>query len=94
METKSFGRAIGQEEETEAIMTGESATEAYKKILELANKEDVTTNFDRITESPEALAEFLRSVRCYCDYIHNCKKCPTGCKNGGWLGWLQEKYHE
>lgn len=60
---------------------------------EIQNKER-KTNFDRITESPEALAEFLRSVRCYCDYIHNCKKCPTGCKNGGWLGWLQEKYHE
>ena len=51
------------------------------------------TNFDDITSSPERLAEFLRSVKCYCDYIHNCKKCPTGCKNGGWLGWLREEYH-
>ena len=31
-------RAIGQEEETEVIMTGESVIEGYKKLMEMAEK--------------------------------------------------------
>lgn len=71
MENKYLGRAIGQEEETEVIMTGQSAAEAYKKMLEMAeNAKDFTTNFDRITESPEALAATMREVALYC---YTCK---------------------
>ena len=33
---KMESKAVGQEEETEVIMTGESAAEAYKKLLEMA----------------------------------------------------------
>ena len=59
-------RAIGQEEETEVIMTGESATEAYKKLLEMAENaaNAKKTRFEVITESPASLADFLIDVRC------------------------------
>ena len=83
-------RAIGQEEETEVIMTGESATETYKKLLEMANKEDVTTNFDRITESPEALAEFIAEDRKWCHDI-SCSPNCTGCTKDGVLEWLNRR---
>lgn len=102
MENKYLGRAIGQEEETEVIMTGESATEAYKKLMEMAeNAEDVTTNFERITESPEALAEYLFQIdyncivcppehrnRCYC--YENCDLQREEAKKA-WLEWLEKE---
>lgn len=95
-------RAIGQEEETEVIMTGESAAEAYKKLMEMAeNAEDVTTNFERITESPEALAEYLSDIdyscivcppehsnRCCC--YENCDLEREEAKKA-WLEWLEKE---
>ena len=64
-------RAIGQAEETEVIMTGESAIEGYKKLMKMAeNARDITTNFDRITDSPEALAKFLGTW-----FVLPCKLC-------------------
>lgn len=59
-------KAIGQEEETEVIMTGESAAEAYKKLLEMAENDANAkkTRFEVITESPASLADFLIDVRC------------------------------
>lgn len=84
-------RAIGQEEETEVIMTGESAAETFKKILEMAeNAEDVTTNFDRITESPETLAEFIAEDRKWCHDI-SCSPDCTGCTKDGVLEWLNRR---
>lgn len=59
-------RAIGQEEETEAIMTGQSVIEGYKKLMKMAEKEANAkkTRFEVITESPASLADFLIDVRC------------------------------
>lgn len=95
METKSFGRAIGQEEETEVIMTGESAAEAYKKLLEMAENaaNAKKTNFEAITESPEKLAEFIVRDRKEC---HNaiCAEICTGCDEDKVLEWLMEKCNE
>lgn len=59
-----------------------------------AGKPKPLTNEEYIRNcSTEELAKFLQSVNKYCDYMHNCKKCPTKCKNGGWIGWLKEIHH-
>ena len=62
MENKYLGRAIGQEEETEVIMTGESAIEGYKKLMKMAENAEQAkrTNFEAITESPETDLETHR----------------------------------
>lgn len=51
------------------------------------------TNFDRITESVESLAEFLYELRgCY---VHSCYKCPLlsidECNEKGIKEWLQKE---
>lgn len=63
-------KAIGQEEETEVIMTGESVIEGYKKLMEMAEKaaNAKKTRFEVITESPEKLAEFIYCLVEVCDY--------------------------
>ena len=56
-----------------------------------------TTNFDRITASPKALAEWLNEHSDYCREIQNwqCDKCPYGDKDcpieNTWLDWLNEE---
>lgn len=55
----------------------------------------VVTNFKRITESPEVLAEFLDDVTTYCGSAHNCLSCPLykakDCDKDGLIEWLQEE---
>lgn len=94
-------RAIGQEEETEVIMAGESATEAYKKILTILNmaenaEQAKRTNFEAITESPEKLAEFLDKIIRHCsDYDKDCTECPMkenrNCDYETTLEWLMQE---
>jgi hypothetical protein len=58
------------------------------------------TNFDRITESPEKLAEWLDEHSDYCREIQNwqCDKCPYCDKDctreNTWLDWLNEECKE
>lgn len=93
-------RAIGQAEETEVIMTGESVIEGYKKLMKMAeNAKDVTTNFDRITESPEKLAEFIDKILCHCsDHDKDCTECPMrenrNCDYETTLEWLNQEGEE
>ena len=94
-------KAIGQEEETEVIMTGESAAEAYKKLLEMAENAEQAkkTRFEVITESPEKLAEFLDKIIRHCsDYDKDCTECPMkenrNCDYETTLEWLMEKCNE
>ena len=59
--------------------------------------EIVRTNFDRITDSPKALAEWLDEHCDYCNEIQHwqCCKCPYHDKNcvgeSQWLYWLNEE---
>ena len=59
-------------------------------------------NFERITESPEALAEFLETFEndwCgVCDFIGGCTECPLeNCtemeheRRELWMWWLMKK---
>ena len=98
MENKYFGRAIGQEEDATAIATGENAVKGYEELMKMAeNARDITTNFDRITASPEALAEWLDEHCDYCKEIQDvqCDKCPHAgryCVHYNiWLEWLNEE---
>ena len=55
------------------------------------------TNFQRITESPEALAEWLNEHSDYCKEIQNwqCIDCPYSDKyctrENQWLDWLMQE---
>lgn len=59
--------------------------------------EEYRTNFERITESPEALAEWLDEHCDYCKEIQDvqCDKCPHSgryCVHDNiWLEWLNEE---
>lgn len=101
-------KAVGQEEETEVIMTGESAAEAYENLMKsVENAKEVTTNFDRITESPERLAKVLamKALR-PCGYELPCnvdcplnKRCmednePPPTDYEVWLIWLEMESKE
>ena len=94
---KMESKAVGQEEETEVIMTGESAAEAYKKLLEMAENAEQAkkTRFEVITESPEKLAEFLDKIIRHCsDYDKDCTECPMkenrNCDYETTLEWLMK----
>ena len=94
-------KAIGQEEETEVIMTGESVIEGYKKLMKMAENAEQAkrTNFEAITESPEKLAEFLDKIIRHCsDYDKDCTECPMkenrNCDYETTLEWLMEKCNE
>ena len=52
------------------------------------------TNFERITKSPEKLAEFINLVLvCACDNHGDCDECPlTGtCYTNGIKKWLKQE---
>ena len=52
------------------------------------------TNFERITKSPEKLAEFIDLVLvCACDNHGECDECPlTGtCETNGIKKWLKQE---
>lgn len=62
------------------------------------------TNFDRITASPEKLAEWLAKHYDYCAYA-DCDNCPVNnedgsCGNEGktdyeiWLWWLKQEFKQ
>lgn len=94
-------RAIGQEEETEVIMTGESAAECYKKLMKMAENAEQAkkTRFEVITESPEKLAEFLDKIIRHCsDYDKDCTECPMkenrNCDYETTLVWLKQESEE
>ena len=59
--------------------------------------EIVHTNFDRITDSPEKLAEWLNKHCDYCKEIQEwqCDKCPHSSERcvfkDLWLDWLNEE---
>lgn len=53
--------------------------------------EEYRTNFERITESPEALAEFLAHDRMECHTAVCCSISCTGCTKEGVLKWLNEE---
>lgn len=71
-----------------------------EKIAEL-EKPKTPTNFDRITENPEALAMFLERFGKYsgvCEFIGGCYKCPLErCLDiehsdaKVWLWWLDQE---
>lgn len=52
--------------------------------------EVVYTNFDRITASPEKLAEFIADDRMYC-HLATCDVSCNGCTRQGVLEWLNEE---
>lgn len=58
---------------------------------------DITTNFERITKSPAALAEWLNEHSDYCKEIQNwqCADCPYSDKyctrENQWLDWLMKE---
>lgn len=94
-------KAIGQGEETEVIMTGESATECYKKLMKMAENAEQAkrTNFEVITESPEKLAEFIDKIICHCsDHDKDCTECPMrenrNCDYETTLEWLNQEGEE
>ena len=78
-------KAIGQEEDITVIATDESAVEAYENLMKsVENAKEVTTNFDRITESPEKLAKFIEYVTliCYGCKVVFAENCPHRKRNG------------
>lgn len=57
------------------------------------------TNFQRITESPEALAEFIDKIICHCsDHDKDCTECPMrenrNCDYETTLEWLNQEGEE
>jgi hypothetical protein len=52
------------------------------------------TNFDEITESPEALAEFINERRACNFCIHENEKCSEGMCKDGILTWLNQPAEE
>ena len=52
--------------------------------------EIVYTNFDRITDSPEKLAEFIADDRMHCHFA-TCDVSCNGCTKQGVLEWLNEE---
>ena len=100
MENKYFGRAIRLEEDVTVIATGENAVKGYEELTKMAeNARDITTNFDRITESPEKLAEFIDKIICHCsDHDKDCTECPMrenrNCDYETTLEWLNQEGEE
>ena len=93
---------VGNQEEETVIMTGVSR-ETYEKIIHMFDNIPVT-NFDKVTESPEKLAEWLAKHYDYCTYA-DCDNCPVNnedgsCGNEGktdyeiWLWWLKQESKE
>ena len=90
-----YGIPVGCQEEETVVMTGVSR-ETYEKIIHMFDNIPVT-NFDKVTESPEALAEWLDNTFDYCQAIWHwqCDKCTWSKKNEScvgdkekWLEWL------
>lgn len=57
------------------------------------------TNFQRITESPEKLAEFIDKIICHCsDHDKDCTECPMrenrNCDYETTLEWLNQEGEE
>ena len=96
-----MGTAVGQQEDVTVISNSKDMVDAVDRLLkQLEAAKDKQTNFDRITESPEALAEFINDVakRCYTcgdGYTTQPAYCPFHrCLRGSDFGiteWLNQE---
>ena len=97
-----MGTAVGQQEDVTVISNSKDMVDTVDRMLKAFEAaEDKQTNFERITESPEKLAEWLAKHYDYCTYA-DCDNCPVNnedgsCGNEGktdyeiWLWWLKQE---
>ena len=87
---------VGNQEEETVIMNGASR-ETYEKTIHMFDNIPVT-NFDKVTESPEALVKFVCDAEYYamrCENCNDCDKCK--CQWCGLAGrpdieaWLKQE---
>ena len=83
---------VGNQEDETVVMTGVSQ-ETYEKVIHMFDNAK-QTNFDRITASVEALAEWLGNdvcTECYCcHYSGECELKGIDTKKQ-WLEWLKQE---
>lgn len=85
-------KPLGIQEDVTIISTSKDMVNTARELLKkLEAAEEKETNFSRITESPEALAEFIAEDRKECHSAICMEGLCDGCTKEGVLKWLKQE---